>query len=68
MSSVMPNDGNGLGRTLRSSDGGIAEGDNEIDILCDKLAGKGRRAVAATLSPNEQEADGASFFPPAALM
>jgi hypothetical protein len=43
-------DGDGLCRTLRSSDRGIAEGDNEIDILCDKLAGKRRRAVATALS------------------
>ena len=35
-------DGDGLCRTLRSSDRGIAEGDNEIDILCDRSGRPGR--------------------------
>src|SRR5262245_57616705 len=52
-----------LRRALRGSDGGVAEGDNEIDVLRDKFASQRRRALAEPLGPNEQEADVASLFP-----
>src|SRR5262245_10673168 len=52
-----------LRRALRGSDGGVAEGDNEIDVLRDKFASQRRRTLAEPFGPNEQEADVASLFP-----
>ena len=48
---------------MRCSDGRVPKGDDEINILCDEFAGQRGRSLVAALSPNEQEADVAPFFP-----
>ena len=56
-------DGDRLGRALRRSDGGVAEGDDEINVLRHEFAGQRGRSLAAGLGPNKQEVDIASLFP-----
>ena len=46
-------DRDGLGRALRSSDGGVPEGDNEIDILGDEFPDQRGRSLAVALGPNK---------------
>src|ERR1700757_1591871 len=56
-------DGDRPSRMLRRTDGLVAEGDDEIDILRDKLSSKCFPAFAAALRPNELEAYIASLIP-----
>jgi hypothetical protein len=56
-------DRDGRSRALRRASGGVAEGDNEIDVLRDKFASQRRRALSEPLGPKEQEADVAPLFP-----
>jgi hypothetical protein len=46
-------DRNGLGRALHRSNGGVAERNNEVDLLCDELASELRRTITAALRPDE---------------
>src|SRR5262245_57296516 len=52
-----------LRRALHGSDGRVAKGDDEINVLRDKLASQHWRALAKAFSPSKQEADIASLFP-----
>src|SRR5262245_22490750 len=61
-------DRNGPSRALRGLDAGVAESDNEIDVLRDELTGQCRRTLALAPRPNELEADVASLFPADRLM
>src|SRR5262249_12981813 len=47
-------DGDGLGRALRRSDGGVAEGDNEINVLRDEFTDQRGRSLAAGLGPQTE--------------
>jgi hypothetical protein len=49
-------DRDGRSRALRRANGGVAESDNEIDVLRDKFASQRRRALSDPLGPKEQEA------------
>jgi hypothetical protein len=53
MSSVNADDRDGLGRVLRRSDGGIPKRDDEVNILCDEIAGQQGRALVAALHPSK---------------
>src|SRR5262249_9666604 len=50
-------------RTLRSSDGGVPEGDDEIDVLRDEFLRQRGRSLVPALGPNEQETNVTSIFP-----
>ena len=56
-------DGYHLGRALRSSDGRVPEGDDEIDVLRDEFLGQRGRTLVPALGPNEHETNGTSVFP-----
>ena len=50
-------------RVLHSSDGRVAKGDDEVNVVRNELASQRRRALATAFSPSKQEADIASLFP-----
>src|SRR5258708_30450165 len=52
-----------LSRALRRADIQVAKGDDEIDVLRDKLVSQGGRALAAALRPSEPDANVTSLFP-----
>src|SRR5258708_25497513 len=52
-----------LSRALRRADIQVAKGDDEIDVLRDKLLSQGCRTLAAALRPSEPDANVASLFP-----
>src|SRR5262249_10015348 len=52
-----------LRRVLHSSDGRVAKGDDEVNVVRNELASQRRRALATAFSPSKQEADIASLFP-----
>src|SRR5262249_48694929 len=56
-------DRDGRRRALRRANGGVAECDNEIDVLPDKFASQRGRSLVLALGPNEQETNITSIFP-----
>src|SRR5262249_55401565 len=50
-----------LRRALHGSDGRVAKGDDEVNVLRNELASQHLRALATAFSPNKQEADVASL-------
>src|SRR5262249_7440384 len=52
-----------LRRALHGSDGRVAKGDDEVNVLRNELASQHRRALAMSFSPNKQEPDVTFLFP-----
>src|SRR5262249_25294118 len=52
-----------LRRALHGSDGGVAKGDDEVNVLRNELASQHLRALATAFSPNQHDANVASLSP-----